>query len=75
MMHASMSRVRFDLPTPEGDTIEFWEAAREERLLITALHRLRRLLLLPEALLPERAGARTSSGSRPAARAPSTPGR
>ena len=29
-----MSMVRFDLPTPEGDTIEFWEAAKEERLLI-----------------------------------------
>jgi uncharacterized OB-fold protein len=29
-----MSTVRFDLPTPEGDTIEFWEAAKEERLLI-----------------------------------------
>jgi uncharacterized OB-fold protein len=30
----AMSTVRFDLPTPEGDTIEFWEAAKEERLLI-----------------------------------------
>ncbi|HEY1828412.1 MAG TPA: Zn-ribbon domain-containing OB-fold protein [Acidimicrobiales bacterium] len=29
-----MSMVRFDLPTPEGDTIEFWEAAKNERLLI-----------------------------------------
>ena len=29
-----VTTVRFDLPTPEGDTIEFWEAAREERLLI-----------------------------------------
>ena len=29
-----MSTVRFDLPTPEGDTIAFWEAAKEERLLI-----------------------------------------
>ena len=29
-----MSMVRFDLPTPEGDTIEFWEATKEERLLI-----------------------------------------
>jgi uncharacterized OB-fold protein len=29
-----MSMVRFDLPTPEGDTIEFWEAAKQERLLI-----------------------------------------
>jgi len=26
--------VRFDLPTPEGDTFEFWEAAKEGRLLI-----------------------------------------
>ncbi|MDA8359983.1 MAG: Zn-ribbon domain-containing OB-fold protein [Actinomycetota bacterium] len=25
---------RFDLPTPEGDTLEFWEAARNGRLLI-----------------------------------------
>ena len=30
----AMTTVRFDLPTPEGDTIEFWEAAKEERLLI-----------------------------------------
>lgn len=29
-----MSSARFDLPTPEGDTLEFWEAARQERLLI-----------------------------------------
>ena len=29
-----MSMVRFDLPTPEGDTLEFWEAAKAERLLI-----------------------------------------
>ena len=29
-----MSTVRFDLPTPEGDTIAFWEAAKEERLLM-----------------------------------------
>ena len=29
-----MTTVRFDLPTPEGDTMEFWEAAKEERLLI-----------------------------------------
>lgn len=29
-----MSAVRFDLPTPEGDTIEFWEAAKREQLLI-----------------------------------------
>ncbi len=29
-----MSTARFDLPTPEGDTIEFWEGAKEERLLI-----------------------------------------
>jgi hypothetical protein len=29
-----MSMVRFDLPTPEGDTIEFWDAAKDERLLI-----------------------------------------
>ena len=29
-----MTTVRFDLPTPEGDTIEFWEAAKDERLLI-----------------------------------------
>jgi uncharacterized protein len=26
--------VRFDLPTPEGDTFEFWQAAKEGRLLI-----------------------------------------
>jgi uncharacterized protein len=29
-----ISTVRFDLPTPEGDTIAFWEATKEERLLI-----------------------------------------
>jgi hypothetical protein len=29
-----MTTVRFDLPTPEADTIAFWEAAKEERLLI-----------------------------------------
>src|SRR6202035_915469 len=29
-----MSTVRFDLPTPEADTIAFWEAAKQERLLI-----------------------------------------
>ena len=29
-----MTTVRFDLPTPEGDTIAFWEAAKEERLLV-----------------------------------------
>src|SRR5271156_3013784 len=34
MEEAPVSTVRFDLPTPEGDTIEFWEAAKEERLLI-----------------------------------------
>jgi uncharacterized OB-fold protein len=26
--------VRFDLPTPEADTLEFWQGAREEKLLI-----------------------------------------
>ncbi len=31
---AQMTTVRFDLPTPEGDTIQFWAAAKEERLLI-----------------------------------------
>jgi uncharacterized protein len=30
----NVSMVRFDLPTPEGDTIAFWDAAKEERLLI-----------------------------------------
>jgi hypothetical protein len=30
----AMTTVRYDLPTPEGDTIEFWEAAKERRLLI-----------------------------------------
>lgn len=25
---------RFDLPTPEGDTVEWWEAARNGRLLL-----------------------------------------
>jgi uncharacterized OB-fold protein len=30
----AMTTIRFDLPTPEGDTIEFWRAAKEERLLI-----------------------------------------
>jgi len=29
-----VSTVRFDLPTPEGDTFEWWEAAKQERLLI-----------------------------------------
>ena len=29
-----MTTVRFDLPTPEGDTVAFWDAAREGRLLI-----------------------------------------
>jgi uncharacterized protein len=29
-----MSEIRFDLPTPEGDTVAFWEAARQGRLLI-----------------------------------------
>jgi uncharacterized OB-fold protein len=29
-----MSTVRFDLPTPEGDTIEFWEGTKQELLLI-----------------------------------------
>ena len=29
-----MTTVRFDLPTPEGDTLAFWDAAREGRLLI-----------------------------------------
>lgn len=29
-----MSMTRFDLPTPEADTVEFWQAAKEERLLI-----------------------------------------
>jgi uncharacterized OB-fold protein len=29
-----VSAVRFDLPTPEADTVEFWAAAKEERLLI-----------------------------------------
>ena len=29
-----MTTVRFDLPTPEADTIEFWEAAKQQRLLI-----------------------------------------
>ncbi len=26
--------VRFDLPTPEGDTLEFWQATRDGKLLI-----------------------------------------
>src|ERR1043166_4836960 len=26
--------MRFDLPTPEGDTLPFWQAAREGKLLI-----------------------------------------
>jgi uncharacterized protein len=30
----AVSNVRFDLPTPEGDTVEWWEAAREGRLLL-----------------------------------------
>lgn len=29
-----MSTVRYDLPTPEGDTVEFWEAAHSNRLLV-----------------------------------------
>lgn len=29
-----MTRVRSDLPTPEGDTQPFWDAAAEERLLL-----------------------------------------
>jgi hypothetical protein len=29
-----VTTVRFDLPTPEADTLEFWEAAKAERLLI-----------------------------------------
>ena len=29
-----MSMVRFDLPTPEGDTVEFWEAAKNGTLLL-----------------------------------------
>jgi len=29
-----VTTVRYDLPTPEGDTIAFWEAARDGRLLI-----------------------------------------
>jgi uncharacterized protein len=29
-----VTTIRFDLPTPEGDTVEFWQAAREGRLLI-----------------------------------------
>lgn len=29
-----MSTVRFDLPTLEGDTSEWWEAAKQERLLV-----------------------------------------
>jgi uncharacterized protein len=33
-LESAVTTVRFDLPTPEGDTIEFWDAAREERLLI-----------------------------------------
>ena len=29
-----MSAIRFDLPTPEGDTFEFWEGTKNNRLLI-----------------------------------------
>lgn len=29
-----MSNVRYDLPTPDADTVAFWEAAKEGRLLI-----------------------------------------
>lgn len=29
-----MSTVRFDLPTPEADTVEFWEAAHQGRFLL-----------------------------------------
>ncbi len=50
---ATMTTVRFDLPTPEGDTIEFWEAAKARAAAHPPLHRLRRLFLLPPALLPE----------------------
>ena len=31
---AHVSTVLFHLPTPEGDTAEWWEAAKEARLLI-----------------------------------------
>ena len=48
-----MSMVRFDLPTPEGDTIEFWEAAKDERLLIKHCVDCGGLFLLPPAVLPE----------------------
>jgi len=29
-----VSTIRFDLPVPEGDTVEFWEATRRGRLLL-----------------------------------------
>jgi uncharacterized OB-fold protein len=29
-----VTTVRFDLPTPEADTLQFWEATRQGRLLI-----------------------------------------
>jgi hypothetical protein len=66
--------VRFDLPTPEGDTIEFWEAAKESALLIKHCTDCDAYSYYPGPSAPvlER-GRRVVRGQRP--RAPSTPGR
>ena len=48
-----MTTVRFDLPTPEGDTIAFWEAAKDERLLIRHCTDCGAYSYYPAALLPE----------------------
>lgn len=47
-----MSTVRYDLPTPEGDTVEFWEAARQGRFLIKRCEDCERFHFYPRPFCP-----------------------
>ena len=48
----TMTTIRFDLPTPEGDTIEFWHGGQGGAPAHPALHGVRGVLLLPPPVLP-----------------------
>ncbi len=47
-----MSTVRFDLPTPEGDTLEFWQAAKDGRLLLRHCEDCRQTSYYPRPFCP-----------------------
>jgi uncharacterized OB-fold protein len=45
--------LRYDLPTPEGDTYEFWEAAKDGRLLIRRCEECGAFSYYPRPFCPE----------------------